>query len=233
MRTGRTPSPRAVGIPALRHHATRLGEPSAAEGWILLESRHMPGPGCIADERGLPDPLTERMAHAIHHPPVCAREPRGAHTPIDVAVRWELPGAPPHVPDPEAVGNEARQCLLDRLLRLRRGSTPGAEQQIACDRPREGSRDHQREQCSRLHPAKDARLLPAVPLIAGLEATNAENSPRPSIPGMSPGARAFRYVPRLKRRLSQAEAIEPSVTSPLCAAKAARTSSFSRGGTPK
>ena len=33
--------------------------------------------------------------------------------------------------------------------------------------------------------------------------------------------------------LSQAEAIDPSVTSPLCAAKAARTSSFSRGGTPK
>ena len=33
--------------------------------------------------------------------------------------------------------------------------------------------------------------------------------------------------------LSQAEAIDPSVTSALCAAKAARTSSFSRAGTPK
>ncbi len=31
----------------------------------------------------------------------------------------------------------------------------------------------------------------------------------------------------------QAGAIDPSVTSPLCAAKAARTSSFSRGGTSK
>ena len=35
------------------------------------------------------------------------------------------------------------------------------------------------------------------------------------------------------RALAQAEAIDPSVTSPLCAAKAASTSSFSRGGTPK
>jgi hypothetical protein len=34
-------------------------------------------------------------------------------------------------------------------------------------------------------------------------------------------------------RVSQAEAIDPWVTSPLCAAKAARTSSFSREGTPK
>ena len=34
-------------------------------------------------------------------------------------------------------------------------------------------------------------------------------------------------------RGSQAEAIDPSVTSPLCAANAARTSSFSRAGTPK
>ena len=33
--------------------------------------------------------------------------------------------------------------------------------------------------------------------------------------------------------LSQAEAIDPSVTSPLCAAKAAMTSSFSREGTSK
>ena len=99
-----------------------------------------------------------------------APEPRGAHTPIDVAVRRELPGAPPHVPDPEAVGNEALQGLLDRVLRLRRGSTPGAEHQEAYDRPREGSRDHQREQCSRLHAGKDARLLPRVPLIAELEA---------------------------------------------------------------
>ena len=32
---------------------------------------------------------------------------------------------------------------------------------------------------------------------------------------------------------SQAEAIDPSVTSPLCAANADRTSSFSREGTPK
>jgi hypothetical protein len=32
---------------------------------------------------------------------------------------------------------------------------------------------------------------------------------------------------------AQVEAIDPSVTSPLCAAKAARTSSFSRAGTPK
>lgn len=36
-----------------------------------------------------------------------------------------------------------------------------------------------------------------------------------------------------ERADSQVEAIEPSVTSPLCAAKAARTSSFSRGGTSK
>ena len=133
---------------------------------MLLEARHMPGPGCIAHERGLPDPLTERMAHAIHDPAVRAREPRGAHTPIDVAVRWEMPGAPPHVTDPEAVGNEARQGLIDRVLPLRRGSTPGAEQQGAYDRPREGSRDDQREQCSRLHADKDARLFPRVPLIA-------------------------------------------------------------------
>src|SRR5436190_18477686 len=33
--------------------------------------------------------------------------------------------------------------------------------------------------------------------------------------------------------LTQADAIDPTVTSPLCAAKAAKTSSFSRGGTPK
>lgn len=32
---------------------------------------------------------------------------------------------------------------------------------------------------------------------------------------------------------AQVEAIDPSVTSPLCAAKAAKTSSFSRAGTPK
>ena len=39
---------------------------------------------------------------------------------------------------------------------------------------------------------------------------------------------------RMKMRgLSHAEAIDPSVTSPLCAANAVRTSSFSRGGTPK
>jgi hypothetical protein len=38
---------------------------------------------------------------------------------------------------------------------------------------------------------------------------------------------------RIECALSQAEAIDPSVTSPLCAAKAASTSSFSRGGTPK
>ena len=144
--------------------------PSGAEGWILLEARYMPGPGCIAHERGLPDPLTERMAYEIHDPAVRPREPRGAHTPIDVAVRRELPGAPPHVPDPEAVGNEARQGLLDGVLRLRRGSTPGTEQQEAYDRPREGSRDHQREQSSRLHAGNDARLLPRVPLMAELEA---------------------------------------------------------------
>jgi hypothetical protein len=132
----------------------------------------MPGPGCIADEHGLPDPLTERMAHAIHDPAVRAREPRGAHTPIDVAVRRELPGAPPHVPSAEAVGNEARQGLLDRVLRPRRGSiAPGAYQQEAYDRPRECGRHYQREQCSRLHAGKDARLLPKVPLIAELEAT--------------------------------------------------------------
>jgi hypothetical protein len=125
--------------------------PSGAERWILLEARHMPGPGCIADERGLPDPLTERTAHAIHDPAVRAREPRGAHTPIDVAVRRELPGAPPHVPDPEAVGNEARQGLLDRVLRLRRGSTPRGR---AAGSLRPPSRDDQREQCSHLHAGK-------------------------------------------------------------------------------
>jgi catechol 2,3-dioxygenase-like lactoylglutathione lyase family enzyme len=32
---------------------------------------------------------------------------------------------------------------------------------------------------------------------------------------------------------AEAEAIDPSVTSPLCAPKAAKTSSFSRAGTPK
>jgi len=48
------------------------------------------------------------------------------------------------------------------------------------------------------------------------------------------GAPAFANVPlEWNAGLSQAEAIDPSVTSPLCAAKAARTSSFSRGGTPK
>ena len=48
--------------------------------------------------------------------------------------------------------------------------------------------------------------------------------------GSSPSTRRSRM-----KRLgpAQAEAIDPSVTSPLCAAKAARTSSFSRAGTPK
>jgi len=133
----------------------------------------MPGPGCVAHERGLSDPLTERMAHAIHDPAVRAREPRGAHTPIDVAVGRELPGPPPHVPDSEAVGNEARQGMLDRVLRLRKGSTPGTEQQETYDRPREGSPDHHREQSSRPHAGKDARLLPRVPSIAELESAGA------------------------------------------------------------
>jgi hypothetical protein len=69
---------------------------------------------------------------------------------------------------------------------------------------------------------------------------------RERISGLAPGelpdqlldrlevARAFRNVPlEWMLGLFQAEAIDPSVTSPLCAAKAARTSSFSRGGTPK
>jgi hypothetical protein len=46
-----------------------------------------------------------------------------------------------------------------------------------------------------------------------------------------PARRTARAIRR--SRASQAEAIDPSVTSALCAAKAARTSSFSRGGTPK
>ena len=118
------------------------------------------------------------MAHAIHDPAVGAREPRGAHAPIDVAVRRKLPGAPPHVPDPGAVGDEAHQGLLDRVLRLRRASTPWAEQQEAYDRPGDGSRDHQREQYSRLHAGNDARLLPRVPLIAELEATGVAETSR-------------------------------------------------------
>jgi hypothetical protein len=46
-------------------------------------------------------------------------------------------------------------------------------------------------------------------------------------------ARVQECSSRVEAGLFQAEAIDPSVTSPLCAAKAARTSSFSRGGTPK
>jgi hypothetical protein len=46
-------------------------------------------------------------------------------------------------------------------------------------------------------------------------------------------ARVQECSSRVDAGLFQAEAIDPSVTSPLCAAKAARTSSFSRGGTPK
>jgi hypothetical protein len=46
-------------------------------------------------------------------------------------------------------------------------------------------------------------------------------------------ARVQEWSSRVDAGLFQADAIEPSVTSPLCAAKAARTSSFSRGGTPK
>jgi predicted kinase len=42
-----------------------------------------------------------------------------------------------------------------------------------------------------------------------------------------------RFKQRSSAVLTQADAIDPSVTSPLCAAKAAKTSSFSRGGTPK
>jgi hypothetical protein len=62
---------------------------------------------------------------------------------------------------------------------------------------------------------------------------------RPFVNNASLGSTLRGNVPQ-KRRLDyeradspQAEAIDPSVTSPLCAAKAARTSSFSRGGTPK
>jgi hypothetical protein len=73
----------------------------------------MPGSGCIADEHGLPDPLTERMAHAIHDPAVRAREPRGAHTPIDVAVRRELPGHLPTYAAPKrSATKHVRACSI-------------------------------------------------------------------------------------------------------------------------
>ena len=57
--------------------------------------------------------------------------------------------------------------------------------------------------------------------------TGAAAAARPAAPVLT------RFKQGSSAVLTQADAIDPSVTSPLCAAKAAKTSSFSRGGTPK
>jgi hypothetical protein len=130
----------AHGVTLQAGAAWREGKLSR-RGGILLEARHVPGPRCIADERRLPGPLTERMAHAIQDPAVRAREPRGAHAPRNISVLRELPGARPDVHGPKPIGDETGEGLLDRGLRLRRGfSAVGAEQKYAHGRPGEHSR---------------------------------------------------------------------------------------------
>ena len=106
--------------PATRALGRRLGpEPDASRTSVASPTHSL---------NGWPTRYTTR--------PSAPENLAGAHAQIDVAVRRELRGAPPHVPHAEAVGSGARQGLLDRILPFRRDSSaPWGEQQEASRPP--------------------------------------------------------------------------------------------------